>query len=369
MKNWRTVVGALCIMAAMVLGAFAGLSYAKSGGVSVSPDLGTRGEDRRLVSAFDEHQKVMTAPEAEAVASHTSGLSLLDSQASMTSSSGTVTVKPVSAEELKAALLQGATVTYHGEHGDVSMRTATPEERTRGGSLWAPGAISAGGPYGGPDTFEGGSPITFTVTVNDPVLQFFRWDFNNDGKFDLPSQKGFGNMGNWITEQTTPPQQFNDDYFGKIVVQAWDGTSTIVTINTGDNGLSQYSIQYLIGYGTYTFANRFQAKVNLKATELGHYHYAFNLFETAIYSGSGQLLAQCTAVHVTFQWNWCTLSTPVDIVVGQEYVIGVRTESYGNLIGATSDTSRVHYLGLWGSTTASRARCAIRARSSAPRTH
>src|SRR5256712_1935202 len=346
MKNWRTVVGALCIMAAMVLGAFAGLSYAKSGGVSVSPDLGTRGEDRRLVSAFDEHQKVMTAPEAEAAASHTSGLSLLDSQASMTSSSGTVTVKPVSAEELKAALLQGATVTYHGEHGDVSMRTATPAERTRGGTLWAPGAISAGGPYGGPDTFEGGPGITFTVTVNDPVLQFFRWDFNNDGKFDEPKQTSPGNMGDWTMVQSVT-HQFFDDYFGKVVVQAWDGTSTIVTINTGDNGLSAYSIQFLIGFGTYTFANRITAKADVKVTQLGHYHYAFNQFETAIYSGSGQLLAQCTAVHVTFQWNWCTLSTPINFVTGQDYVIGVRTESYGNLISAASDSAKVHYNGLY----------------------
>src|SRR5438093_1264034 len=235
MKNWRTVAGALCIVAAMVFGAFAGIRYAASSGVSVSPDQGTRGEDRHLVSAFDENQKVMTAPEAEALASHSSGLSLLESQPATVSSSG-ITVKPVTQEQLKEALQAGGTVTYHGEHGDISMRTATPDETTR---------------------------------------------------------------------------------------------------------------SHLIGFGTYTFANRITAKANVKVTELGHYHYAYNLFETAIFSGTGTLLGQCTAVHVTFQWNWCTLATPVNLVTGSEYVIGVRTTSYGNLISAASDSAKVHYNGLY----------------------
>src|SRR5712691_2875145 len=303
MTNWRTVVGALCIVAVMVLGAFAGIRYAASSGVSVPSDSGTRGEDRHLVSAFDENQKVMTAPEAEAFASHipSSGLSLLEAQPTTVTSSG-VSVKPVSAEQLKTALREGATVTYHDAHGTVSMRTATPEEATRS-HLIGTGAISVGGPYGGPDTFEGGPGITFTVTVNDPDLKFIRWDFNNDGKFDYPDQTGGGNLGKWVTDKTIT-KVFFDDYFGKVCVQAWDGTSTTVVINTGDNGLSAYSIQYLIGYGTYTFANRITAKVNMKATQLGHYHYAFDLFETAIYDGTGTFLAECTAVHVAFQWNW-----------------------------------------------------------------
>src|SRR5437867_1425900 len=347
MKNWRTVAGALCIVAAMVFGAFAGIRYAASSGVSVSPDQGTRGEDRHLVSAFDENQKVMTAPEAEALASHSSGLSLLESQPATVSSSG-ITVKPVTQEQLKEALQAGGTVTYHGEHGDISMRTATPDETTRS-HLIGTGAVEAGGPYGGPDTFEGGPAITFTATVNDPDLKFIRWDFNNDGKFDYPDQTGGGNLGKWTTDKTccNPPKQFFDDYFGKVVVQAWDGTSTTVVINTGDNGLSAYGIQFLIGFGTNTFANRITAKANVKVTELGHYHYAYNLFETAIFSGTGTLLGQCTAVHVTFKWNWCTLPPPVNLVTGSEYVIGVRTTSYGNLISAASDSAKVHYNGLY----------------------
>src|SRR5712691_254366 len=346
MTNWRTVVGALCIVAVMVLGAFAGIRYAASSGVSVPSDSGTRGEDRHLVSAFDENQKVMTAPEAEAFASHipSSGLSLLEAQAA-TVSSGGITLKPVTQGQLKEALQAGGTVTYHGEHGDVSMRTATPSETTRS-HLIGTGAVSAVGPYGDPDTKEGGPGITFTATVNDPDLKFIRWDFNNDGKFDYPDQTGGGNLGKWVTDKTVT-KQFFDDYYGKVVVQAWDGTSTTVVINTGDNGLSAYSIQFLIGFGTYTFANRITAKANVKVTQLGHYHYAYNQFETAIFSGTGTLLAQCTAVHVTFQWNWCTLSTPVNLVTGSEYVIGVRTESYGNLISAATDSAKVHYMGLY----------------------
>src|SRR3989304_2978752 len=43
MKNWRKMVGALCIVLAMVLGAFAGFAYALNAGiVGASPGAGTR---------------------------------------------------------------------------------------------------------------------------------------------------------------------------------------------------------------------------------------------------------------------------------------------------------------------------------------
>jgi len=349
--NWRTSVAALCIVMVMVLGAFAGLAIAIAppGGVSVSPDVGTRGEDQRLMSASDESHKAMTAGEAETFAANPHAQSgpatFVDSDPGVQATTGGPVLKPVSQRDLKDALVQGATVTYNGEEGKVEMRIAQPGEGTRN-HLVGTGAIGAGGPYGGPNTFEGGAAITFTVTVNDPSLIFFRWDFNNDGKFDEPNQAGGGNMGKWTTD-TSVSRSFDDDYFGKVVVQGWDGVSTTVVINTGDNGLSQYNIQYLIGFGTYTFANRIQAKTNMKVTQLGHYHYAYNLFQSVLYSGSGTLLAQCTPVHITFQWNWCSLSTPVNLVTGQEYVFGVRTTSYGNLISATSDTDKVHYMGLY----------------------
>src|SRR5213594_4720605 len=69
MKNWRTMVGALCIIAAMVLGAFAGLAYARDAGiVGASPAAGTRGEDRHLVSALDPSQTALGNKEAEGLA-------------------------------------------------------------------------------------------------------------------------------------------------------------------------------------------------------------------------------------------------------------------------------------------------------------
>src|SRR2546427_4617447 len=348
MKNWQTMVGALCIVAVMVLGAFVGIALyvAPSRDVSVSPDLGTRGEDRKVVSAFDEGQKAMNAAQAQAASLHlpSGPASVIDADRTTSSLPGGLSMKPVSVQEFKQALRQGATVHYDNQAGRVSMNLATSDQGTPSPTV-SPGAISAGGPYGGPNTFEGGPPITFTVTVNDPTLVFFRWDFDNDGIFDYPVQTGGGNLGKWTTS-TSVTKQFFDDYFGKVVVEGWDGVSTKVVINTGDNGLSTHGIQYIFGYGALTIGNRIKAKTTVKATTLGHYHYAYNLFETAIYSGSGTLLAQCTAVHVTFQWNWCTLSNPVDIVGGEEYVIAVRQDTWGSVISAAPDSDKVHYLGL-----------------------
>src|SRR3990172_4477333 len=69
MRNWRTMVGALCIVMAMLLGAFAGITYARDAGVvSASSDSGTRGEDRQLVSAADQGQTPLSEEQAKAVA-------------------------------------------------------------------------------------------------------------------------------------------------------------------------------------------------------------------------------------------------------------------------------------------------------------
>src|SRR3989454_985401 len=284
MKNWQTMVGALCIVAVMVLGAFVGIALyvAPSRDVSVSPDLGTRGEDRKVVSAFDEGQKAMNAAQAQAASLHlpSGPASVIDADRTTSSLPGGLSMKPVSVQEFKQALRQGATVHYDNQAGRVSMNLATSDQGTPSPTV-SPGAISAGGPYGGPNTFEGGPPITFTVTVNDPTLVFFRWDFDNDGIFDYPVQTGGGNLGKWTTS-TSVTKQFFDDYFGKVVVEGWDGVSTKVVINTGDNGLSTHGIQYIFGYGALTIGNRIKAKTTVKATTLGHYHYAYNLFETAM---------------------------------------------------------------------------------------
>jgi len=48
----------------------------------------------------------------------------------------------------------------------------------------------------------------------------------------------------------------------------------------------------------------------------------------------------------TFQWNWCTLSTPVDIVVGQEYVLG-SVRSVREPVQRAVGLGQVHYMGLY----------------------
>src|SRR3990170_3912961 len=88
-------------------------------------------------------------------------------------------------------------------------------------------SVDAGGPYGGPGTYEGGT-IVFTATVDDPNLMFFRWDFNGDGKWDT----GDAASGNWVPD-TTVPHQYLNMYSGLATVEAWDGVSTKTVQYTG----------------------------------------------------------------------------------------------------------------------------------------
>ncbi len=334
MRNWRTLAGALCIVVAMVLGAFAGVVYAREAGiVGASPSAGTRGEDRRLMSAFDESMKLMSSEEADQIAAAAPQTALaLDSGAIETvSADGALTAKAVTPEDMKEAM---KTVTVG--MSDDGVITAHRETDVGTRSHFVGGEVDAGGPYGGPTTFEGGPAITFTATANDPTIIFYRWDLNADGVFDFPDQTGAGNLGRWTTSNVVT-KVFNDDFFGQIVVQGWDGVSTTIQIVTGDNLGQTTAIQFIIGFGTFVFAQRFTAKVNMQVTALGHYHYVFALFQSGIWSVTPPaLMSQCTPVHVNLQWNWCTLASPINLVAGQEYLIGYRTQSYGNLILASN---------------------------------
>src|SRR3972149_1472045 len=44
MRDWKRIVGALCIVASMALGAVAGFVYVRLGAAPVEPDAGTRSE-------------------------------------------------------------------------------------------------------------------------------------------------------------------------------------------------------------------------------------------------------------------------------------------------------------------------------------
>jgi hypothetical protein len=89
-------------------------------------------------------------------------------------------------------------------------------------------SVDAGGPYGGPTTFEG-DDVLFEATVDDPNLMFFRWDFNGDGKWDT----GDAASGNWVPD-TIVPHQYLNMYNGLATVQAWDGVSTTTVSYTGN---------------------------------------------------------------------------------------------------------------------------------------
>jgi len=145
MRNWRTMVGALCIVLAMVLGAFAGLVYGRPGGVGVSPDVGTRGEDRRLLSASDEALQLLDPSVAEQ-ASQTAPLTAAAESVTIRSADGTLTARLLTQEEQRSAAVKGLPNDDMGATSDVPTAESQTGARTR---AWPPGTVDAGGPYGG----------------------------------------------------------------------------------------------------------------------------------------------------------------------------------------------------------------------------
>ena len=346
MRNRRTMVGALCIVMAMVLGAFAGIVYARPGGVGVSPDVGTRGEDRRLASAFDEMQRALSTEEAEQMANSEVGTaSILESAPiEMTTSDG-VTARPITLEESRW-VAEHSTHVIEDDDGTITV-SQSDSVGTRG--HFPPGTVDFGGPYGGADVFEG-VDLTFSVQAFDPSVIFFRYDLNGDGTFDFPSQTGCPPTGCWTT-LTTFSQRFNDNFYGDIEVQGWDGISTTIQINTGDNLGQPSSYQWFLGMfgSTYrTMGYQFRAKANMDVTALGHYHYLYTLYSMQIHQVSGAvLLGTCTPTHVTLSWNWCTLATPVSLTLGTEYRISIRVNNYMTGLNHPADTDKVQFQGTY----------------------
>src|SRR3970040_1224902 len=101
MTEWRRIAGALCIVIAMVLGAFAGLVYARPGAVGVSPDAGTRGEDRRLLSASDEMQKLLDPDQGVVAESSLTGPTSITEQTPEIVSPAGAIARPVSLGEAR----------------------------------------------------------------------------------------------------------------------------------------------------------------------------------------------------------------------------------------------------------------------------
>jgi len=349
MKNWRTMVGALCIVMAMVLGAFAGFVYARPGAVGASPETGMRAEDRRVIALSDLEAGPMSleeAQQAEADAQAVRPAASLEPIELTTPDGNVVTARPVTEEEANPAARLLKEQVFESKEGTITVSPGT-----RGS--WPPGTVDAGGPYGGPNTYEGDPPITFTVAAYDPAIIFFRWDFNDDGKFDFPDQTGGGTIGKWTT-QTFVVKQFLDNYYGDVVVQGWDGISTIVNIRSGDNLAETPTNNISLGMfgGDYRWVGwRFTAKRDATVTQLGYYHYAYTIYQIAIRawpSSVGSYLAACEPVHLTLRWNWCTLATPLTLVAGQDYSIWERIESSSMGIYMPSDTEVVTHTGGYG---------------------
>ena len=185
--------------------------------------------------------------------------------------------------------------------------------------------FDAGGPYGGPNCFEGSCMIHFEITTDDPTLIFFRWDFNNDGVWDTP----------WLTDMFYD-LTFDDNFFGEIKAEGWDGISTTTYVITGNNlneGTNPYWYLWPLNTGW-----KFRAKVSMDATALGVYVYwtSYPGYELRLWDWTTKaMLGMCTpAVQNTYSWNWCTLASPVHFTLGKEYMISEHMDyDYGYYVG------------------------------------
>ncbi|MEE9488846.1 MAG: hypothetical protein V3V91_00195, partial [Thermoplasmata archaeon] len=195
------------------------------------------------------------------------------------------------------------------EVSDHIVVTSEVAEGTR-----APG-VDAGGPYGGPDVYEG-TTITFTATVDDPSLIFFRWDFNNDGVADTPWRLS-------LTMSDSIDQYYDDDYFGDITVEAWDGVSTTTIFHTGDV-MDGFSLVNWVVYPA-TIGYLFRPKAELTLTQLGFYGYAYFLSQRLMILWDVNTQTQlrwCDAPMSTYTWNWCSIS-PITLTPNDEYILSI----------------------------------------------
>jgi hypothetical protein len=321
-RSLRKGMGAACIVLAMMLTAFVGFVQADSGNVSVSPNEGTRGEVHEAISlvtgerilAYDDGNGNMIAQERDP----TIPVAVTDSEPTELEVDGGRAVTEIM-RKLELFESPRGQITYHTEQGSITIGTRA-------------GEIGAGGPYGGSDCFEGTCTITFTVTVNDPSIIMFRWDWDNDGVFDYPEQTSPGLLGDWVTTPTFD-FTFYDNFYGDIVVEGWDGVSTTITINIG-NHLGE-STNWNLGMGMFggtwrLVGNSFKAKKPMTVTDLGYYQApgrrVYKMYFWVF--GSGQpRLGMCEPAHTNNQWNWCTVPTSFDLVTGEQYWLGIRIES------------------------------------------
>ena len=209
--------------------------------------------------------------------------------------------------------------------GRIEVTDVQPAQGTR-----APGSVDAGGPYGGPDTYEG-TELTFTATVDDPVLIFFRWDIDCDGMWDTGWRLS-------VTMSDSITIEVNDDLYCDISVEAWDGISMTTEIISGDvmggwTSFQTYVYPRINGY-------QFIAKQDLTINSLGWYRASYSLpyRRLILWDFDTQTeVAICTPPNVAFSWNWCSIA-PVTLGQGKKYIMGMDKlyEGYPYYIPITS---------------------------------
>src|SRR3972149_4037119 len=144
MREWRKAIGALCIVFAMVLGAFAGFAYARNAGiVGASPGAGTR--DAGGASgpiAFSEE-----TPETPSSSGDTS----LAKSDSVVASDGQDVARKVSAAELRQAVRDGL-YNVQTDDGMITATESTPSTR-----------------YSGPVTVQGWDGYSVIITISSGI--------------------------------------------------------------------------------------------------------------------------------------------------------------------------------------------------------
>lgn len=334
----------------MVLTALVGFVQAESGIVSVSPKMGTRGEVHEAISlvtgetiqAIDDGNGNRIFPKT-ALKDTSDPVSVVDSEpVELDVDGGKAIAQLIRYLELSES--PRGEITYTTKQGSITISTRA-------------GEISANGPYGGPNCFEGSCTIHFKVTVNDPKIIMFRWDWDNDGIFDYPEQTSPGYLGDWVTTAEFD-YTFYDNYYSDIVVEGWDGVSTYIVINIGNNlgEATNWNLSMGMFGGTWRLVgNAFKAKKAITVTDLGFYKYTSNLvYKMYLWVfGSGQpKLGQCDPPKTNLQWNWCTLPTSVTLDIGQTYWLGIHIES--SFIGwspapAGLNSEYIAHQGMYGS--------------------
>ena len=217
----------------------------------------------------------------------------------------------------------------HDEIKDLVMNAPTQENHidakiVQNKPISTRSFFDAGGPYGGPNCFEGSCTIHFEITTDDPTLIFFRWDFNDDGTWDTP----------WLTDMTYD-MTFYDNYYGNVKAEGWDGISTQTFFFFGNN-LNQVTNIYWYMWPLNT-GWKFQAKADITATRLGQYVYwtSYPGINLRLWDFATQTeLGRCTPPQTTYSWNWCTLATPINLVLGKHYMISEHMNyDYGYYVG------------------------------------